>query len=178
MEGSARVNPNTPIRRCSHFRSVANGEPFVNLFTMAVSVSLAFGLILPSVSLAETVLYCVEKHAVGMVSTDGNWHPSYGDEATAKRHTIRINENFSVLSGVDGTTTPFFCHSAFPNKAPEVLTCFNAKVAMMQFNYNTETGNFLLAMLSPGGWLSEGTEREDEIGLFGDHIILGHCQTF
>ncbi|MCK8462846.1 hypothetical protein MUY35_03165 [Aliiroseovarius sp. S1339] len=126
----------------------------------------------------ETVLYCVAKHTVGMIAENGDWKPTYENEASGKRYTIRFSDDFSQVVGVEGTDTAYNCQRAFPNKAPDVVTCLNSRVLTMVFNYSTETGRFLLSMVSPGGWLGVDTKRTHEIGLLSDHIVMGECQSF
>ena len=100
----------------------------------------------------------------------GLWDPAIaGSQHIAtdqfrKTYTIRFTGEFAELTGVDSTETLYYCKRAFPNKATDVVTCVNSRVATMVFNYSTESGRFVLNMVSPGGWLSVGTERaQDEI---------------
>jgi hypothetical protein len=126
----------------------------------------------------DEVLYCVVEHTIGMMGTGDSWEPAYSDGSTLKRYTIRFTGEYDQLTGVDSTETPYYCQRAFPNKAPDVVTCVNSRVATMVFNYSTKTGHFVLNMVSPGGWLSIGTERAQDGGHLNDYLVLGKCQAF
>lgn len=126
----------------------------------------------------DKVLYCVVEHTVGIVGSGDSWEPAYSDASTAKRYAIRFSGEYAELTGVETTETPFYCQRAFPNKAPDVVTCVNSRVATMVFNYSTETGRFVLTMVSPGGWLSVGTERAQDEEPLNDYLVLGKCQAF
>lgn len=126
----------------------------------------------------DKVLYCVVEHTVGVVASGNGWEPAYSDGSTGKRYTIRFSAEYAELTGVDSTETPYYCQMAFPNKAPDVVACANSRVATMVFNYSTETGRFVLNMVSPGGWLSVGTERAQDEDPLNDYLVFGTCQAF
>lgn len=140
----------------------------------------AFSLILStSAALSQNrVLYCVEDHVTGLAYHEERWVPAYSGRDKAERYTIKFSEDYSRVSGVAGTDTMYMCHYGFPTTAPEVVTCINTLVDTMVFNFNTETERFQMTQVSPGGWLSVGTERADEIGLLTDHLAFGTCQGF
>ena len=107
------------------------------------------------------------------------WGSFYGDEEFGLRYAIKFNEDMTQLSGVQGTDTKYHCGVYFPNKAPDAITCVNSLVATMQFTYSTENKRFVLALLGPGGWLAEGTERGEQFdNYFPEKIVLGQCQAF
>lgn len=126
----------------------------------------------------DRVLYCTEDHVTGLAFHEERWVPAYTGRDKAERYTIKFNEDYTRLNGVGGTDTLYMCHYGFPTKAPEVVTCINTMVDTMAFNFNTETERFQMTQVSPGGWLSVGTERADEIGLLTDHLAFGTCQGF
>ena len=131
-----------------------------------------------TVTAEEVTLFCVTKHTIGMVEAEGTQRPSYSTDRLENRYTVRVNENFSQIVGVEGTNTPYHCRKMFPTKAPDVVTCINSRVATMAFNYSTKSGNFILTMVSPGGWLSKGTDRADDDLALSDHLVMGTCQSF
>lgn len=104
--------------------------------------------------------------------------PTYEDGDIGRRYAIRFSNSMSEMSGVQGTDTIYLCDRYFPTKAPDMVTCVNTRVATMVFNYSNENKRFLLSMISPGGWLGEGTAREDSRELLTDHLIMGECQAF
>lgn len=126
----------------------------------------------------DKVLYCVVDLTVGAATSGDGWHPTYTDGSSGKRYTIRFSNDYAELSGVEATETPYYCQRFFPNKAPDVITCVNSRVATMVFNYSMETGHFVLSMVSPGGWLGAGAERAHGKDLLSDHLVLGKCQEF
>lgn len=142
-----------------------------------VSCALTAALSVPA-SASETVLYCVVEQVVGFKKSETAWQPLYGDGSAGDRYTVRFQGDFSELTGVEGTETPYHCRASFPNKAPDVVTCTNSKVETMVFSYSKEGGNFVLSMISPGGWLGEGTQREEGKEPLTDHIVIGTCQDF
>jgi hypothetical protein len=127
---------------------------------------------------SDVVLYCVVEQAVGFKQVENAWQPIYGDGRDGKRYTVKFREDFSEVIGVEGTETPYLCISGFPNKAPDVVTCTNSKVATMTFNYSKENGNFIFSMVSPGGWLGVDTQRQDMKESMTDHLLIGKCQGF
>ncbi|MCL7409996.1 hypothetical protein [Marivivens donghaensis] len=127
----------------------------------------------------EVVLYCAEQHMAGMQNQDGNWSGFYGGEEFGRRYAIRFNDGMTEVSGVQGSDTVHRCERYFPNKAPDVVTCVNSQVATMHFSYSTESKRFVLAMLGPGGWLAEGTERGEQYDDYlPEQVIMGQCQSF
>ena len=126
----------------------------------------------------ETVLFCIERHTVGLQLSEGGWKPGYQNQHHGRRYAIRFNSDQSRMSGVQGSDTVYKCGNYFPNRAPDVITCINSKVGTMVFNYSTESERFLLSLVGPGGWLGEGTEREKGREPFFDHMIMGTCQEF
>lgn len=128
---------------------------------------------------AETILYCSEEHMAGMQHQFDRWSSFYGDEEFGRRYAIKFNDDMSELSGVQGTEAKYYCDSYFPSKAPDAITCVNSLVATMHFTYSTENKRFVLALLSPGGWLAEGTERGEQLDEYlPETIVLGQCQSF
>ena len=142
------------------------------------AASLAVAVMASPTFAEDKVLYCVVEHTVGLVRAGDSWEPAYSDASIGKRYTIRFSGEYAELTGVESTETPYYCQRAFPNKAPDVVTCANSRVATMVFNYSTETGRFVLNMVSPGGWLSIGTERAQGADPFSDYLVLGKCQAF
>ena len=126
----------------------------------------------------DKVHYCVVEHTVGITGSGDSWEPAYSDGSNGKRYTIRFSGEYAELTGLESTETPYYCQRAFPNKAPDVVTCVNSRVATMVFNYSTESGRFVLNMVSPGGWLSVGTERAKDENPMNDYLVLGKCQAF
>ena len=126
----------------------------------------------------ETILYCAEEYIVGMQSVEDEWRPTYSNEEDGRRYSIRFNDDKSQMSGFQGGDTLYQCGNYFPTKAPDVITCVNTLVATMVFNYSTESERFVMTMVGPAGWIGEGTEREEGLGLLDDHLIMGQCQEF
>ena len=141
----------------------------------------ASGLILIALasqsSAADDVLYCSVEQTVGFIKSDEFWKPTHSNGSSGDRWIVKFENDYSKLTGIDGTETPYFCGSTFPNKAPDILTCVNSKVATMVFNYSTENRHFVMVMTSSGGWLGVGTEREKPEP-FTDHLMIGKCQAF
>ena|SRR6056297_3535934 len=148
-------------------------------------------LVLPLLALAtagnadEGVLYCTEKHVIGMQgSVEGapaskeEWEPAYGGEEFGGRYAIRFNEGWTEMSGVQGGDTTYRCDKLFPNKAPDLVSCVNPLVRTMIFNYSTENRHFLFSSISPGGWLGIDTVREEGLEAYADQIVMGECQDF
>lgn len=131
-----------------------------------------------AVTAEETVLFCVAEHTIGMVEAEGVQRPSYSRDRLENRYTVHVNENFSQIVGVEGTKTPYHCMQMFPTKAPDVVTCINSKVGTIMFNYSKKSGNFVLTMVSPAGWLSKGADRPDDGVASSDHLVMGTCQSF
>ena len=127
---------------------------------------------------ADQVLYCVVEQAVGFNGSDEVWKPYHTDGSNGARYTISFRDDYSQVTGVGGTDTPFICQATFPNKAADILTCVNSRVASMVFSYSSENKHFVLSMVSPGGWLGVGTAREQGREPLTDHLILGKCQEF
>lgn len=146
----------------------------IKLLGLPITIALAT----QSVLAEETVLYCTEKHIVGLQITDEKWGPAYGAEDQGRRYAIRFNEDFSQMSGFQETGTNYVCSKWFPTKAPDVVSCMNPRVATMVFNYSIKTNRFLVTLVGPGGWLREGTQREMDVPPLDDHIIAGSCQEF
>lgn len=127
---------------------------------------------------SDVVMFCVVEQAVGFKQVENAWQPIYGDGRDGKRYTVEFRDDFSEVVGVEGTETPYFCNHGFPNKAPDVVTCVNSKVNTMTFIYSKESGNFVLSMVSPAGWLGVGTRRQDKQEALTDHLVIGKCQEF
>ena len=142
------------------------------------ATSLAVAAVASPTYAEDKVLYCVVEHTVGIVASGDSWEPAYSDASIGKRYTIRFDSDYAELTGVEATETPYYCQRAFPNKAPDVVTCLNSRVATMVFNYSTETGRFILNMVSPGGWLSVDTERAKDEDPFDDYLVFGKCEDF
>ena len=142
----------------------------------------ASGLILIALagqaSAAEVVLYCLVEQTVGFKESDDIWQPFYSDGSEGNRWIIKFQNEYRNVTGIDGTETPYLCATAFPNKAPDVISCVNSRVATMIFSYSIESGHFTMGMISPGGWLGKGTEREQKLEPLTDHLMIGTCQSF
>lgn len=144
------------------------------LYAAGLSLTLLSG---PALAEDKT-LYCIVEHMVGLMLTEDTWGPVYDDVSIGKRYAIRFSNDYATVSGVESTKTPYHCKRQFPNKAPDVLTCINSRVATMVFNYSTQTGRFVLTMTSPSGWLSIGTDRAELRDRKSDYLVLGSCQAF
>lgn len=127
----------------------------------------------------EVVLYCREQHMAGLQNQNGYWSGFYGGEEFGRRYAIRFNEGMTEVSGIQGSDTVYPCGRYFPTKAPDVVTCVNTQVATMHFSYSIESKRFVLALLGPGGWLAEGTERGEQYDDYlPEQVVVGQCQTF
>jgi hypothetical protein len=138
---------------------------------------LAFLVMTRLASAEDVVLYCTEKHSVGLHLEGNDWLPNYSDEESGRRYTIRFSEGMTELSGVQGGNTVYRCDRHFPTKAPDVVTCTNPLVKTMVFSFSTKNKRFLFSLVSPGGWLDEALSNEEK-ELFVDHLIMGQCQAF
>lgn len=148
------------------------------LFRIACVASLAMPAFPYPTLASDKVLYCLVEQTVGFTGSDAVWTPYHTDGSAGTRYTISFNNDYSEVTGVGGTDTPFNCQETFPNKAADVLTCVNSRVASMVFSYSSENKHFVLSMVSPGGWIGVGTEREQGREPLRDHLVLGKCQKF
>ena len=125
---------------------------------------LLFSLMLTLNSFAEEVFYCSSELATGLIMENGEWNTT---EYETNRFTIKFNDNYSTLSGLE--SWPLYCEQT-PNNVNEDIVVCSPPVGADRFIFEKELKRFVYLRGASSGYV---TNEE-----FSTWIEAGTCQSF
>jgi len=117
---------------------------------------------------AETVFYCQSEFATGFNFSveNGSWGPA---EFELLRWTIKFNDSYSKLYGLDDPLHPYFCSPAYTH-TPNLLACLSGYKNGQSFMFNKVNNRFLFNSSDIRGYVDNSPDT--------DSIYVGTCSKF
>ena len=115
---------------------------------------------------AETVFYCQSELGTGFIKKNGSWRES---SFKPRRWTIKFNDSYSKLYGLDDPLHPYFCSPPFQHK-PNSLACLGGYKNGESFMFNKMNNRFIFNIASIQGYVENGSDT--------DVIYAGTCSKF
>ena len=119
-------------------------------------------LLIPSAAYAETVLYCQDEIATGIMKQNNTFVQV---RFKLRRHTIKFNSDFTEVSGLGDT---FLCSQPYPDGINPGVVC-NEKVGST-FMFNPQTNRYHYSQVWINGFIDYGNDSS--------HISVGSCEKF
>ena len=119
---------------------------------------------------AEIILYCNSELGTGIGKKNGAWVTS---EFVSQRWTIKFNDSYSKLYGLDKDNQyPYLCSAPYRN-APHLLACLSAYKNGQSFMFNKIKNRFSFSMSSVTGYVNDKPDDLDTNDLY-----VGICSKF
>lgn len=128
---------------------------------------LTCGLLITTLAKAETILYCQDELATGLIKKNGSWETG---SFNLDRYTVKFNDDYSRAEGL--TATPMECTAPFPYQYPDLVNCVHSYGSYQTFNYDKKKRRYTFSGISSFGYiLDDGTPDTETLS-------AGTCETF
>ena len=112
---------------------------------------------------AETVLYCQDELATGIIKEDGTWRPGIFSPA---RYTVKFDEkNMTLLMDEE----KFSCSARWLTN-PDIIRCEEEMAADIHFVFNKKTLRYSMYRMFSSAWVIDGNDTSK--------TAHGTCQKF
>ena len=118
----------------------------------------SFILLIPTSVTAEIILYCKSDLSTGIGKLNGAWVTS---EFNSERWTIKFNDSYSKLYGLEKENRfPYLCSAPY-KQAPHLLACLSSYKNGQSFMFNKIKNRFVYSMSSVTGYVNDVPEDID-----------------
>ena len=120
---------------------------------------------------AEVVFYCTEELSTGIVKTRGVWKEV---SFRLKRHTIRFNDDYTELYGLD--TTTWDCKQPYPGvrDTKSLRVCYPWRITGEVFSFDKKSLRFLFVSGFLTGWILQDNYNDPDT----NSMTAGTCKKF